>query len=172
MLEVIKKINETPLSPNQYLLLYALHHNVELKNVDIETEKQSLIEKGYLNNDHSLIDTELVSKELEEKAILEQTRRICSYFPPIILPTGLPARGKHSQIKLKLKIFLQTYNYSWTTIYEATERYVNRYREQRYKYMQNASNFILDKNGDSTLATECEILEHDLQTPEETSDLI
>lgn len=160
MTEVIKKINESGLSPNQFILLYCLYHELQVKGIDLEAEKRVLIEKGHLNEDGSLGVSQIISKELEEQALLSKTREFARLFPPIILPTKLPARGKLSQVKLKLKLFLQSYSYDWDLIYTATEQYVSRYRDEGYKYMQNASNFILDKNGDSSLAIECETLEY------------
>lgn len=164
MVDVIKKINETDLSPNQYLLLYALHNKLELKNIDLEAETKQLIAKGQLNDSGGLLSYNITSLELEEKALEACILRYQRVFPPIRLGTAnIPARSKMSQLKIKTKIFLNTYQYDWDTIYEATRQYVERAQSERYRYMQNASSFLLDKNGDSTLALECEILQHSEQ---------
>lgn len=152
MTEILKRINESGLSPNQYFLIFALTNKLDILNFDIETEKLILEEKGYIEGN------ELVNKELNEQALNAKAIQFSRYFPPIRLPSGVHARGRLYQIKQKLSIFLQQYSYDWDTIFQATEKYVHFYRSKGYMYMQNASNFILDKNGDSTLALECDSL--------------
>lgn len=159
MLEILKKINESGLSPNQYFLLYALKASLRVDNIDLETEMLALKEGGYLEEDNQFL-----SMELNEQAFQHKATQLSQYFPPMILPTGLPARGKKSQVVSKLKVFVSTYPYDWDTIFSATQKYVARYRLQKFLYMQNASNFILDKNGDSTLALECDTLDYSEDT--------
>lgn len=153
MIDTLRKINESGLSPNQYFLLFALKNDVEIQNINIEQEKKVLEDMGYMDN--SLLDQEMSEQAFKMKAIY-----YIQLFPPIVLPTGVHARGRLSQIIQKLKIFVNTYPHSWEKIYEATQKYIDRYRSNGYRFMQNASNFLLDKNGDSTLALECDTLEH------------
>lgn len=156
MTELLNKINNSGLSPNEYFLLFSLINNLEVTNIDKEEEYKKLEKKGHLNNKE--FTDSLLIKELSEQGLKMRVVEYMQIFPPIILPTGVHARGKLSPVLSKFKIFLELYNYDFPTIYAATEQYVTRYREQGYKYMQNASNFLLDKNGDSTLALECDTL--------------
>lgn len=157
MLELLNKINESGLSPNQYFLIFAIRHKVELKNLDLDKEKEMLEAMGYLK-DGELIDDSIVSKHLSEQALRMKAIQFSQIFPPVILNTGVHARGKLAPIRQKLGLFLLQYNYDWDQIYAAANQYINRYKAKGYSYMQNASNFILDKNGDSTLALECDTL--------------
>lgn len=159
MVELIKKINKSGLSPNQYILLYSLKSGINVENFDIDSEIEILKKMGKITNSGEIKD-DLFSLELEEKALETHARRIQQIFPPVILGTGIPARGKLHQIKIKLRAFLENYNYDWDLIYAGCKKYVARYKEKKWLFMQNLSTFILDANGDSSLALECDTIEH------------
>lgn len=166
MTEIIQKINESGLSPNQYFLLYALINKLELKTVDIEQETAILESLGHV--DEGVITSSLFDKEMEEKGFKSRVTTYMRIFPCKYLPSGAHARGKDSPVITKLKAFMRAYPYDWDLIYRATEAYVERYKKTGYLYMQNASSFVFDKNGDSTLALECDtILEYNKENEDD-----
>ena len=158
MKEILKRINDSQLSPNEYFLLYGLVYNLTVDNVDTEQTIKGLEEKGHMLD--GVVVSSLFDEEQEDASIHMKAVQFAQIFPPIHLPTGVHARGKLYPLKQKLKAFLRIYNYDWDVIYEAADRYVKRYRDKGYSYMQNAPNFVLDKNGDSALALECDILQY------------
>lgn len=157
--ELVNKINDSGLSPNQYFTLYCLLNKLRLKTVDIKAELAGLEGTGHIQGGE--ITSKLFDEEEEEKGLHMRTVDFLQIFPPIYIPgTTIHARGKLHPVKLKLKAFIKTYNYDWDIIYEATDRFIRRHAENGYDYMQCASTFIFDKNGDSTLALECDTLEY------------
>jgi hypothetical protein len=155
--EILNQINESGLSPNQFFLLYAIKNRLELKNIDTEKEKAYLEDKGYLTDE--LVLNDIFEYQREEEEFNKKATAFQLIFPLAIIPTSrIPARAKKSQVRDKLKAFLKLYKYDWDVIYAAAEQYVDRYKADDYRWMQTASTFILDKNGDSALATECDII--------------
>jgi hypothetical protein len=83
-------------------------------------------------------------------------------FPNKKLNSGKPARVNVKNLEGAFKWFFETYDYSWETILNATEKYVSEYELKRYEYMRNSQYFIrkqnLDKSFESDLATYCELV--------------
>jgi hypothetical protein len=77
-------------------------------------------------------------------------------FPKGASPNGVYVRSSFKDCNKKLTKFRSEYpEFDQETIIKATEKYVKRYAMQGYKFMKTASYFIM-KDGESTLAAECE----------------
>ena len=173
MKELIEKIFSTDLTPNQYFLLYALRNGLNVEyNFNPTIEKKNLKIKEYLDNNGnltkkcSILDDPLdllyhSSIELEESTLNHKAIEIMQTFPVIRLTYGY-ARGSLKLVKERLRIFLNTYDYSWETVLKASQNYVTHWSQNGYKYMKSCPNFIFS-DGDSTLSKECDIIEHNLQ---------
>lgn len=148
------------------MLLYSIINKVELNNIDIDQETAVLESLGHI--EEGVITSNLFDQELEEKGFRSRVVTYMRLFPCRHLPSGVHARGKESPVIVKLKAFIKAYPYDWDLIYRATEAYVARYKPTGYLYMQNASSFVFDKNGDSTLAIECDtILEYNKENSDD-----
>ena len=170
----LKSIIESKLTPNEYVVL--LHFRNGIKDqlwFEYESILEQLKSKKYLNDDESvtsktlkLFDADVLdisyheNKTLEDKALTLSTLKFIQIFPPIILPSGVHARGGMTTVKTRLKSFISTFGFDWDIIYQAANNYVNRYEQQNYKYMKNCPNFIFNKDGESTLALECDTVEN------------
>lgn len=85
-------------------------------------------------------------------------------FPKIKLPSGKPARNDKKNIETAFRWFFENHNYSWKTIFQATENYIDEYAAKNYNYMQTSQYFIRkqysDKTWRSDLANYCDIVEN------------
>lgn len=104
--------------------------------------------------------------DINEKDLMEFIPKLQNLFPKARKPNnyGVPTysyRGNVTDIKKRLKEFLVIYTkidgstYSLNEIYEATERYVNRYKDDT-TYMKLLPYFISKRGEDSQLANELE----------------
>ena len=99
-------------------------------------------------------------KKVKEKFSTELTKLAEDYYE--IWPRGIvsgngPVRNSPQACKEKLKAFLKEYSYSSEIILQATKNYVNRMKQEGFKYMKHAPYFI-SKDGISMLAAECELV--------------
>lgn len=168
MHNLIEKIERSNLSPNQYFLLFCLKNGI--KPITESAEDIRILEtKGYLGpNKHILpkYGEVFADPEMEEKALTNNAVRFSRIFPPMILPSGAHSRGHLNVIKPKLKAFIDVYNFDWETIFQAAENYVTRFKQKNYNYMRNCPNFVFNKDGESLLSLECEVVEHAKQIEE------
>ncbi len=160
MTEILEKIKNSGLSPNQFFLLYAMTKGITAA-VSTESDIKVLEDGGFIKNGDVIND---IFTDPEGPGFHMRCVNYVRYFPPIVLPSGIHARGKMTPVKVKLKAFIKAYPYDWDLIYTATEKYVVRQAHDGYRFMQTASSFIFDKNGDSTLALECDTVEYMNQT--------
>ena len=85
--------------------------------------------------------------------------------------TGKYAKGKKKNIQENLMWFFQEYDYSWDTIFKATDIYLAEYFAKNYEFMRTAMYFIKklkDGTAESELANYCDIALDDLYIPERT----
>lgn len=162
------------MSPNDYItLLYLKLKTEDDLWFDYGASLDSLTKKKYIDEDKNLtmkgqklfqtavLDLQFhENKKLEDKALTLSTIKFIQIFPPIILPSGSPARGGLAVVKNKLKSFMANYQYDWDIIYSAANNYVKRYAEKNYKFMRNCPNFIFNSQGESLLALECDIVQN------------
>lgn len=177
-LELYEKITSAGLTPNQYFaVLFHLLGVTKKTNFNQSVTISQLQREGFLTKDKRptkrLVETKLfedlelrlVEDDTDEKLIDKQVETFISFFPHGRLPSGAFARANTGAVKLKFKDFFQQYDYSWDTIFEATENYVNHYAQDGYKWMRSCLNFIIkDSTGESQLALECEAVKGNKQT--------
>jgi len=179
LFDVIAKYN---LNPNQYYLLACMRDNIQTKKINVALELQALIYNEYVivTKDDKIIITskgarivnhleglfkklakngaqEIMGKDYEQKI-----KEYNETFPAIKLPTGKYARTNINNLKNAFKWFFNNYDYSWDTILEATERYVDEYHRQGYNFMRTSQYFIRKQDQDksylSDLANYCDII--------------
>jgi translation initiation factor 2 beta subunit (eIF-2beta)/eIF-5 len=172
------KLKAKNLSVQQYYLLYKLYSKPKLstqtRNTIIETYKGI---NNYINTDCTLNDKgiklvesmESIFKPIKQLKTLEllgpnHKEKIEEYldiFPTGKLPNGKYARTNKKTIEENFKWFFQEYQYDWDLILQATEKYVEEYRMDNYKFMRTAMYFIkklVDGTVQSELATYCEAI--------------
>lgn len=179
LFDLIAKYN---LNPNQYYLLACMKDNIQTKKINVTLELQALIYNEYVivTKDDKIIITSKGAKVINQVEGLfkklarngaqeimgeEYESKIKEYnetFPAVKLPTGKYARTNIGNLKNAFKWFFSAYDYSWDTILEATQRYVDEYELSGYKYMRTSQYFIrkqdTDKSYSSDLATYCEMV--------------
>ena len=83
-------------------------------------------------------------------------------FPKFKLPSGKYARSNKKNLENTFRWFFENYDYNWTTLLSATQRYVNEFEVNGYKYMRTSQYFVrkqaTDKTYDSELATYCDVI--------------
>lgn len=180
--ELFDIIAKYDLNPNQYYLLMCIQDNIQTRKINIGLELQALIYREYVivTKDDKLIITdkgkkiinkvESLFKKLAKSGAVsimgeDYEQNIKEYnetFPAIKLPTGKYARTNVGNLKNAFKWFFENYDYSWDTILEATEKYVEDFEREGYKYMRTSQYFIrkqdVDKSWSSDLANYCEIV--------------
>ena len=84
--------------------------------------------------------------------------KIRELFPKGVYTGGLPVRSSTKEITGKLKKFSRVYKYSEEIIIRATEKYIEKKRDEGWQFMKTASYFIF-KDSDSVLAALCEAVD-------------
>jgi hypothetical protein len=91
----------------------------------------------------------------------ERIQEFIEIFPTHKLPSNKYARGNAKNIEVNFMWFFQEYpDFTWDTILEATEKYVEEFRLKNYEYMRTAMYFIKklkDGTPESELANYCDI---------------
>jgi hypothetical protein len=180
-----KKLKRKNITVQQYYILFQLYGKPMLNRNAMQILKEkfpSIIE--YINEDCTLNEQgeKLIKnmetlfkpqKQLKAMDLLgdDYEEKITEYieiFPTGKLPNKKYARGNKKEIEENFKWFFQEYHYDWKVIINATEKYVEEYRKDNFKYMRTAMYFIKkQRNGviESDLATYCEAyLTGDLET--------
>ena len=89
----------------------------------------------------------------------ETIEQFLNIFPKGKLPNGKYARGNKKSIEENFKWFFQEYDFEWNTILLATQKYVDDFYSDNYKYMRTSMYFIkklIDGTVQSELATYCQ----------------
>jgi hypothetical protein len=170
------------LNPNQYYLLASIHDNLQTKNINVALELSALIHQEFLivTKDDKLIMTDKGKKMIKSveslfaklakngaveamgEAYEQNIKEYNELFPTCKLPTGKYARTNVKNLKNAFKWFFDNFDYTWDTILEATERYVDEYERNNYKFMRTSQYFVrkqdTDKSYSSDLANYCEIV--------------
>lgn len=177
---LFKKLKQKKLTVAQYQTLY----NIKTMKADIqlkETVKDKIrasIPSMYINlgsctlsdkGEKLIKEIEMLFKPLKKLVNIdllgsdykERIQEYTNIFPTQKLPSGKYARGNAKNIEENFMWFFQEYpDYSWDTILEATEKYVEEYRLKNYEYMRTAMYFIKklkDGTSESELANYCDI---------------
>jgi len=171
-----KRLKRKNLTVQQYYILFKLYGNPKLSKIGQTTIKEKYKGiLGYINNDCTLNEKGIklienmevifkTQKQLKAVDLLgdnyqEKIKEYLEIFPAGKLPNGKYARGNKKEIEENFKWFFQEYHYDWDVILEATEKYVEEFRKDNYKYMRTAMYFIRKlRSGivESDMATYCE----------------
>lgn len=179
MKDVFNKLQKNSLSPNTYYVLYCIGENlVPNKIVSTELEISRLQTDGWLTNDKQLTEKSTIllkeingyfkvskkktSKTLMGEDFMEKIEDYLDIFPKFKLPSGKYARSNKKNLENNFRWFFENYDYDWNTVLSATEKYVNEFEVNGYKFMRTSQYFIrkqgADKMFDSELATYCDVI--------------
>jgi hypothetical protein len=179
MLEIYTKLIQNELTPNAFYVLSCIKEKiVPHKFVNKELECKRLQNDEWLTNDLQLTDKSIIftteidgyfkkskkktSKDLMGHNFMQNIEAYVNIFPNKKLSSGKYARVPAKNLETAFRWFFDTYDYSWETIFEATQKFIHEYESKNYEYMRNSQYFLrkqcVDKSWDSDLATYCEFL--------------
>jgi len=182
MQEVFSKILQQKLTPNGVYVLFCIKEKIKCSDsINFNLEVLKLKSGNYLINDLEISGNTLkfmeeiegyfkkskkkTSKTLMGDEFLENIKTYNECFPATKLPSGVYARVNVKSLENAFRWFFQEFNYSWETVIQATEKYVEEYAINRYNYMRNSQYFVrkqnTDKTWDSNLATYCDMISQD-----------
>jgi len=182
MQEVFNKLIKAGLTPNSFYVLHCIHNNiVPSKIVNASIEVARLKSGNYLTESLELSGNSLkfiqeidgffkkskkkTSQNLMGDDFLDNIKLYNELFPKGKLPSGVPARVNVKGLENAFRWFFENFSYSWETVLQATDKYIDEYSMNRYNYMRNSQYFVrkqnTDKTWDSTLANYCDMIEAD-----------
>jgi hypothetical protein len=179
MKEIFDKLIKNELTPNSFYVLHCIKENiVPNKFVNKSLEVKRLQQNNWLKDNLDLTSKSLIfmeeiggyfkkSKKKSAKAIMGDDFSICIKSYNQIFPSKKLGSGKYARVNAKnlepgFRWFFENFDYSWETIYKATNKYVKDYELQNYNYMRTSQYFIrkqnVDKTWESDLANYCEMV--------------
>lgn len=179
MKEIFDKLIKNELTPNSFYVLHCIKEKiVPNKFVNKSLEVKRLQQNNWLKDNLDLTSKSLIfmeeiggyfkkSKKKSAKAIMGDDFIICIKSYNQIFPSKKLGSGKYARVNAKnlepgFRWFFENFDYSWETIYKATNKYVKDYELQNYNYMRTSQYFIrkqnVDKTWESDLANYCEMV--------------
>lgn len=181
------KIKNKKLKLYEYNILFKLFSKIPLSDSEKKVIDSNANIRLYINQDYSVTipgenfikSIDALFKPIKKLTALDllgedyQTKieLFISKFPAGKLPSGKYAKGNKKNIQENLMWFFQEYDYSWDTIFKATDIYLAEYFAKNYEFMRTAMYFIKklkDGTAESELANYCDIALDDLYIPERT----
>jgi hypothetical protein len=180
--EIFNRLLQEKITPNGLYLLYCINNKIKCStSINFSIESLRLRADNWLTEDLQLSDKSLkfieeidgffkkskkkTSKNLMGDDFLDNIKLYNELFPKGKLPSGVPARVNIKGLENAFRWFFENFSYSWETVLQATDKYVDEYSMNRYNYMRNSQYFVrkqnTDKTWDSTLATYCDMIEAD-----------
>jgi len=182
MEEIFNRLLQAQITPNGLYVLYCIKNKIKCSDsINFNIEVLRLKSGNYLTESLELSGNSLkfieeidsyfkkskkkTSKNLMGDDFLDNIKLYNELFPKGKLPSGVPARVNVKGLENAFRWFFENFSYSWETVLQATEKYVDEYSMNRYNYMRNSQYFVrkqnTDKTWDSTLATYCDMIEAD-----------
>ncbi len=179
MVEVFNRLIQEGITPNNFYILTCLKNKiVPHKFVSKELAYSVLKANDWLSEDlqltsKSIIFMEEISgyfKKVKKKVnsdlmgtdYVNNIKIYVELFPDKKLSSGRYARVNPKNLDGAFKWFFETYDYTWETILQATEKYVSEYEMKRFEYMRTSQYFLrkqnLDKSFESELANYCDLV--------------
>jgi hypothetical protein len=179
MREIFLKISQEGLTPNMFYVLWCISQKISIDtSVNSSLEITKLKAGNYLTETLELSSNSLkfiqeiedffkkskkkTSKNLMGDDFLDKIKEYNEIFPNKKLSSGKYARVNPKTLENAFRWFFENYDYSWETIIQATEKYVDEYEIRRYEYMRTSQYFVrkqsTDKTWDSDLATYCDLI--------------
>ena len=145
-----------------YALLLVYNKGEQYKySKDDSTIKKQLYElenRGFIkiisdNYDFVLLEKAeaLFGKKLD--SLSELAEKLIAIYPQGVKSGGYPVRGSKVDVTDKLRKFFKKHKYTHEQVIQATQKYVDRKREESWAYMQRLVYFI-EKDNSSNLAAE------------------
>ena len=106
----------------------------------------------------------LFGKKLD--SLSELAERLINIYPQGVKSGGYPVRGSKVDVTDKLRKFFKKHKYTHEQVIQATQKYVDRKREESWAYMQRLVYFI-EKDNSSNLAAEIDGMRGDTYGTEE-----
>jgi len=140
----------------------------------ISAQKKGLVNFSLTYNDgdditmYTLVPSnefEHVTEKEHVSSWIEEWREL---WPRGVKSGGYRVKSSLMEITTKMKIFTNRYPYSKDIIMEATKNFLERKAMENFAYIKLAKYFIL-KDGESTLADECEAVLEDIYSPIKTT---
>jgi hypothetical protein len=172
------------ITPNQYYIIHSIHKKVSsnwIKNELVELKQLNL--KGFIEKKDTeyiltkkaisvIKETEFyfssnlkkVSKKTMGSDFKENIKKFNEIFPKRRLKSGRPARSALSNVETCFLWFFKNNDYSWETIFKATEVYIRKMDYGENKYTTCSHYFVrkqntADRSFNSILADYCELIE-------------
>lgn len=101
---------------------------------------------------------ELFGKKLD--SLTELANKLIEIYPQGVKSGGYPVRGSNVDVTDKLRKFFKKHKYTQEQVTQATEKYIERKRNEGWAYIQGLIYFI-EKNGSSNLAAEIDGMKGD-----------
>ena len=182
MEEIFNRLLQAQITPNGLYVLYCIKNKIKCSDsINFNIEVLRLKSGNYLTESLELSGNSLkfieeidsyfkkskkkTSKNLMGDDFLDNIKLYNELFPKGKLPSGVPARVNVKGLENAFRWFFENFSYSWETVLQATDKYVDEYSMNRYNYMRNSQYFVrkqnTDKTWDSTLATYCDMIEAD-----------
>ena len=93
----------------------------------------------------------LFGKKLD--SLSELAEKLIAIYPQGVKSGGYPVRGSKVDVTDKLRKFFKKHKYTYEQVIQATQKYVDRKREENWSFMQRLIYFI-EKDNSSNLAAE------------------
>ena len=181
MWEILQKILQDKITPNQLMLLYAFDKSISVPQINPDLELRGLIKAEYITKIDDKYTITLTGKKimvkynnyfvkaktktsigLLGKNYIVKVQNYRTLFPKMKLPSGKPARVNEKTLIDCFRWFFENYNYTWDQVYEATIKYLNEYEDNDYMYMKTSQYFIVktapNKQKTSELADYCDMI--------------
>jgi len=181
MKEVFSKLVKNELTPNSFYVLSCVKNKiVPNKFVNKSLEINRLKEDDWLKDNLELTSKSIIfideinsyfkkskkktSLDLMGKDFITNIKAYNQLYPNKKLPSGKYARVNYKNLENPFRWFFETYDYSWSTILNATGKYVKDFEIRNYEYMRTSQYFIRkqnnnDKSWESELANYCELIQ-------------
>jgi len=138
---------------------------VEIEDIFTQVEMDLLQKEGFIkitseDYDFALLEKAeaLFGKKLD--SLTELASKLIEIYPQGVKSGGYPVRGSKVDVTDKLRKFFKKHKYTHEQVIQATQKYVNRKREESWAYMQRLVYFI-EKDNTSNLAAEIDGMKGD-----------
>ncbi len=173
MIKIDKEtLEKWKISPNCVWNLYCIENKLDFTKDSLEVICNKQDKLIIINNDTNVInitkkgldilkDFMVISGSKEDKVVLEKDlldfcNKYRDLFPSGILSGNRPIKGDKQGVYKKLKKFIsENKEYTFDVILEVTKKYINKCKQNNYKYISCADYFI-EKNNSSLLSSMCE----------------
>ena len=179
---IFEALEAVKLDPNELYILFCIKEKRESKITNLFLSLRKLqqddfiIQKeptnGYLLEQYALTNkAERLFEEIGyskvkslEEIPLEKAEEYNELFPKRKAGSGSYMRSNPKDVKEALKWFVKTYPYDWTTIIEATSRYLDAEEAKDFKYTSTSRYFIKKMDASKTITSKladwCEIVKN------------